>query len=335
MSESEKKGEEHWTKQKEAGGYNSLKFTFFLFKLFPMRLLRLTAFPVGFFYFLFSKKAKIESRRYLDNIIPYLDDPKMIKKCKSFFAPLRHIISFALALLEKIQAWGGKFKFKGVHFQDDDIGQLINELESGKGVMLIISHHGNTEVLRGLLNSGQTGVSRKIPFTAIMDLKISANFSRMLKELNPEAAMDIIGADEIGPHTAILMEERLSKGGMVLIAGDRTSPLDNSKNLIIPFLGKDAPFSSGMFYMAAIMNVSIYFIFGLRKKELSLKTEYNMHVHKSNTGFAATKKEKMEKSNDLANNFVSLMETYCKRQPFQWYNFFNFWLEGENLEKKS
>jgi len=319
------KDSEHWSRQKETGGSGSIKFLFILFKIFPMWMLRCFAFPVGFFYFIFSKKARIESKRYFDNLLPFLDNEKLIKKCKGNFVPLKHIISFALALLEKIQTWSGKYNLKNVYFQNDGIKELIKELESGKGVLLIISHLGNIEVLRGLLSKGETGVSREIPFTAIMDIKVNANFTKMLKEINPESSMDIIGSDQIGPETAVILEERIAQGGMVLTAGDRTSALDNSQNIILPFLGKDAPFSSGMFYMASIMNAPVYFVFGLRRSELSLKSEYDMYVHKSNISFNGSRKERKEKCIELASFFVSLLETYCKKHPFQWYNFFNFW----------
>ena len=325
------KNPEHWSKQKEVGGSKPVKFLFFLIKIFPMFLLRCIAFPVGFFYYIFSKRARTESRRFLNNVSSFLtDDKKLLKKTKSFFAPLRHIISFALSLLEKVQTWTGKYNFKNIHFHDDDINELIRVLEEGKGVILIISHLGNAEVLRGLLNHGKTGVSRKIPFTAVMDIKVTANFTTMLKELNPESVMDIIGADEIGPGSALVFEEKLASGGMVLVAGDRTSALDAGKNIILPFLGKNAPFSSGMFYIASLMNAPVFFIFGLRRKELALKSEYDMHVHKSNISFEGSRKERKEQTVNLAASFVSLLETYCKKQPFQWYNFFNFWQEEEN-----
>ena len=319
------KNEEHWSKQKETGGTGAVKFLFILFKIFPMLFLRLIAFPVGFFYYIFSKRARKESRRFFDNIAPYIDEPKLLKKCKRHFAPLRHIISFALSLLEKIQTWSGKYNLENIYFQDDDIKELINELDSGKGVLLIISHLGNAEALRGMLNHGKTGVSRKVPFTAIMNVKISANFNKMLKEINPESGMDIIGADEVGPDTAVILEERITSGGMVLVAGDRTSAADGSSNMVLPFLGKPAHFSSGMFYIASIMNASVYFVFGLRRNELSLKSHYDMHVHKSGILYAETRKERKEKCIELASSFVSLLEIYCKKQPFQWYNFYNFW----------
>ena len=317
----------HWSQHKEhAAGYAQLKFLIILFRCFPVIILRIIAFPVGFFYFLFSKSGRTASRRFLQKISPMVEEPKLAKKCLSFFGPLRHIISFALALVERIQSWGGKYCLEDVHSYDDDIVELKRGLENGQGAFLIFSHLGNAELLRGLLNKDQTGVSRKIPVTAIIDMKVSAHFSRMLKELNPQSSMDVIGADEIDPNSAVLIEDRIAAGGLVLVTGDRTSI--GGKNLMIPFLGKDAPFPSGVFYLAALINAPIYFVFGLRRKALSLKPEYNMYVHKNNLSFDCPRKEKLKRSVLLADSFVELLERYCKKQPYQWYNFFDFWQDG-------
>jgi len=320
---------EHWSHQSEkAAGYWQLKFLLFLFRIFPVFILRIIAFPVGFFYFIFSKKTRIESRRFLQRTAQFIEDPALAKKCRGVFAPLRHIISFSLSLIEKIQSWDGRFKFKNVHFQDDDINDLINLLEEGKGAFLVFSHLGNSELLRGVLNLDKTGVSRKISLTAIMDTKVTAHFNKMLKELNPQSGMDIIGADEIGPETAVLLEDRLASGGMAAIAGDRTSAA-GGKNIMIPFFETEAPFPAGVFYLVSLMKYPVYFVFGLRRKCLSLIPQYNMHVHKSTVSFECSRKERMERSALLAGSYVSLLETYCKKYPFQWYNFFDFWHKGE------
>ena len=320
---------EHWSRQNEQAGYLQVKFLLVLFKILPVFILRLLAFPVGFFYFLFSKRGRLESKRYLQKIAPLINDPKMAKKCRSPLGPLRHIVSFSIALVEKFQSWGGKCSFKDIHFQNDDIGELMRELEDGKGTVLVFSHLGNSELLRGLLNLGKTGVSRQIPVTAIMDMKVTAHFSRVLKELNPQSAMDIVGADEIGPQTAVLFEEKLASGEMVVIAGDRTAAKSDSKDLTIPFLGKEAPFPRGVFYLAAMMKAPVYFVFSLRRKDLSLNPEYDMYVHKYPLSFDCSRKERAEKSSQMAHSFASYLEGYCKEQPFQWYNFFDFWQEGE------
>jgi predicted LPLAT superfamily acyltransferase len=323
----------HWSKQKEqAGGYWDIKFMLFLFRIFPVIILRVLAFPVGFFYFLFSKNARAFSKRFLMKAEPFIGNPVTQKKCRSPFAPLRHIVSFSLALVEKLQSWGGKYRFGNIHFQDDDIAKLMADLENKKGVFVITSHLGNTELLRGLINFDKTGVSRKVPVTAIIDLAVTKNFNRMVKELNSKFDMGIISASEIGAHTAPFLEERLSLGGIVTIAGDRTSGGKAEKSLAIPFLGEEALFSQGAFYLAALMHAPVYFIFALRRGDLSIRPEYDMHVHKgslSPDSFSpdCTRKERLRLSASLANDFASLLENYCKKRPFQWYNFYDFWLK--------
>jgi predicted LPLAT superfamily acyltransferase len=325
----------HWSQHKEkAAGYWHVKLLLVLYRVFPIIILRIIAFPVGFFYFLFSAKARIASGRFLQKAAPLIDRPEIAKKCRSPLGPLRHIVSFSLNLVEKLESWGGKFQYKNIHFQDDDIGELIQELENGKGVFLITSHLGNMESLRGLASLNRTGISRKTPITAVIDMKINKNFSRMLKELNPQSCFDIIDAAEIGPLTAVMLEEKLAAGEMVSIAGDRTAAnaMGNNanrsgKNLMIPFLGEDAPFSQGIFYLAVLMKAPVYFVFAMRRGDLSVTPEYDMRVHKSRLSFECSRKERFDRSFLLAQSFAALLENYCKQNPFQWYNFYDFWLK--------
>ena len=319
----------HWSQQSEkAAGYWQLKFLLVLFRIFPVIILRIIAFPVGFFYFIFSKKAKSESKRFLQRVANFTGDPALAKKYRGAFAPLKHIISFSHTMIEKIQVWDGRFSLKNIQFQDDDIGDLKSELEQGRGAFLVFSHLGNSELLRGLLNLDKTGVSRKIPVTAIMDMKVSAHFRQMLKELNPRSSIDIIDAGEIGPQTAVVLEDRLAGGGLVLVTGDRTS-ISGGKNLMIPFFGKEAPFPFGVFFIFSLLKYPVYFVFGLHRGDLPLIPHYNMHVHKSTVSFDCPRKEKIQRSTLLAHSFSSLLESYCKKYAFQWYNFYDFWQEGE------
>jgi len=326
---------QHWSEQKEhASGYWVLKFSLILFRLFPVIILRLIAFPVGFFYFIFAKNVRAESKRFLGKVAGFAENEKTAKKYRSFFGPLKHIVSFSLNLVDKWQGWGGK-KACPIEYQDDDIDELVDDVENSRGIFLVTSHMGNMELLRGLASLNKTRASRKIPLLAIMDMEVNAHYSRMLKELNPQSVLDIVSAYSIGPHTAALLDEKLAEGGMITITGDRTPPKlsasSSSKNFAIPFLGEEAPFPQGPFYLAALLEAPAYFIFGLRQKDLSLKPKYNMHVHKyiPPQDIPPGKKGRLMASSAMAASFAALLERYCKEKPFQWYNFYNFWQSEE------
>ena len=318
----------HWSQKKEQAGYRQVKFFLCLFMILPAIIMRILAFPVGFFYFLISKKARDESNYFLNKASAVINHPRTAKKCRSLFKSLRHIVSFALTLIDKLESWGGKFPFEKIHFQDDDINDLVKNLENNKGAILICSHLGNTDLLRGLASFNRTGVTKTFSVTSIIDMEITANFTRIIKELNPESAMEIISAKNISPDTVLHLEKKLSDGGLVVIAGDRTQAGGNDKDLMIPFLEEQAPFSVGAFYLAVLLNVPVYFVFALRRGELSISPEYDMYVHKQNIPLNCTKKERLERSAELTRAFAQMLETHCKNHPFQWYNFYNFWSKG-------
>jgi predicted LPLAT superfamily acyltransferase len=312
----------HWSKQKEAAaGYWHVKLILVMFKFFPVIILRLVAFPVGFFYFLFSKRAREESGRYLDRVALKTDPSRSGFRASR----LSHILAFALSLVEKVESWGGKVSFKRIRFGDDDIGELVEKLERGEGAFLISSHLGNMEFIRALAGLNRTGVSREVPVNAIVDFSVTAHFNRMLTELNPRSMTHLISAKEMGPETVTLLLERLAAGELVVIAGDRTSGGENSRSLSLPFFSEEAAFPYGPFFLASLLGVPVYFVFALRRKDISLFPSYVIHIHKSGVSFDCPRREREERIRELARGFVFRLEQYCKEHPYQWYNFYDFW----------
>ncbi|GHU65355.1 hypothetical protein FACS189447_04130 [Spirochaetia bacterium] len=313
----------HWSRQQEqASRYWHVRLLLVLFKFLPVIILRILSFPVALSYFIASKKVREVSRCYLEKVFKAvnLNQGRQIRPNS-----LKHFHAFALTVIEKVEAWGGKVLFKRIHFQNDDITDLIDNLETGKGALLICSHLGNAELLRALADFNRTGVSRKIPVTSIVDFTVTAYFNRMLREVNPLSMMHVISANDISPGTVILLQEQLAAGGLVVIAGDRTSAHTQDKYFLFPLLGEDAPFGYGSFFLAALLNVPTYFVFALRQKDVSLSSQYNMHVHKCPVSFDCPRRERDARIKETARLFAADLEHYCKQSPYQWYNFYDFW----------
>jgi predicted LPLAT superfamily acyltransferase len=316
----------HWSEYKEATvTYLPSKLLLIMFKILPIIVLRILVFPIGFIFWIISGRGRTESRRYLDKIKAVLEDEKQGKKPP--LNSLSHICSFALNVVEKVESWGGKVSLDRIHFQDDSINELRADLEAEKGVLLITSHLGNAELLRALAVSNQTGVSRDVPVNGIADFSVSTFFNRMLNELDPRSMLRLISVYDIGPETIILLQERLAAGELVVIAGDRTSANSRKKYFTIPFLKEDAPFAYGPFLLAALLNVPSYFVFGLRQKDISLSSQYDMHVHKMPVSFDCSRRERGGRMEEAARFYAGLLEGYCKQHPYQWYNIYNYWAE--------
>lgn len=314
---------EQWYDVKELHNHFGLAITFRLLKMFPPVFVRILAFPVGFCYFLFSKKANAASRLYLNNLNEYLKSSGFQKRIK--VSALRHVISFAISLTEKMEVWAGKFSFKQIHFQHDDVEDLINNLENHRGAMVIVSHLGNSEMLRGLAHSAETGVSYQFAVNTILDTKVTAGFNAMVNKINAGATVDIFNADNIGPDTILILQEKVERGELVVIAGDRMSANTKNRFIMQDFLGKSAPFAYGAYLLTALINAPTYFMFGVRKKDISIFPQYDMFVHKNPVSFDCPRKEREERIKATIANYAHELEKLCIEHPYQWFNFFDFW----------
>ena len=243
---------------------------------------------------------------------------------KKKLSTLKHFISFALNLVENVHSWGGKFSFDDVNWQNDDVHDLVKNINEGKGTLIVISHLGNAQMLKGLASMGQSGTEQKMSITTISDAKISKGFNALLNEVNSDSSFNLISTDNIGPETILILQERLEKGELVVIAGDRVSA-HTDRNLLIDFLDKKANLPYGVFLLIALLNVPTYFVNGLRQKDFSVHPKYDMFVKKNPIQFDCTRKEREQRILQSAKNYAKNLEILAKVHPYQWYNFFDFW----------
>jgi predicted LPLAT superfamily acyltransferase len=308
----------NWHNQKELGSPIQLRLMFFFFRHFPLFVLRILAFPVSFFYWLFGAKQRRFSKEYLARISEY-GKPLGYKPAKSSY---KHFAAFALSLCEKVQAWGGRIYNKDIDYSGD-VDAFVGQLNNSQGLILIISHLGNAEILRALADFKETRADRAFPVISIVDYEVNAGFSKMLEEVNPCSMQRLINAKNIGVETIGVLEECLSQGGVVVIAADRLEK--GIRSVTVPFLGKDALFPQGPFYLVTLLKYSAYFIFGLRKKTFGLDGRYDMIIQKCAVDTNCSRKERDTKVEALARDYAHALETHCLERPYQWYNFYDFW----------
>lgn len=322
-----------WYELKESRSAIGYSLMLFMLRFFPPFLMRLLTFPIGFGYYVFSPAARKFSKEYFSILSAFVKKQSGKNfKGNTFF----HLISFALALVEMTQTLAGKFSFeKNVFWQNDDVKDLVEKIDNSKGAILLISHLGNAQMLRGLAGENQAGTKRQMQITTISDVKITAGFNALLRKINPElfSSFTSINTDEIGPETIFVLQDKLEKGEIIVIAGDRVSAVTD-RNISIPFLGKNASFPYGVFLLIALLDFPTYFVFGTRQKDVSVKPRYDMFVVKNKISFKADekngngeigKKERAKRIIQTAESFARELEKHCVDHPYQWYNFYDFW----------
>lgn len=311
----------HWADEKEVISSNKpLLLVFGLMRKLPDYLVFILIYPISFFFYIFSKRGRVEAKNYQRQMKEFTGGKVPLK-----ISPFKQILSFSLCVMEKMEGWLGNYHYNELVTHDDDLKSLQSQLEQGKGALFIGSHLGNIELLRSLSSFGENGIIRKISVTAIMELKSTEQFNRTLKEVNPNVDFQVIDPEKIGVNTIIELQEQIENGGLVVITGDRTSARSRSRIIREKFLGKDADFPYGVFVLALLLKAPTYYVFGLRTKTASLRPKYHIFVEKSKVDFERPSSKRDEKIHALCKEFVVKLEKYCVQFPYQWYNFYNFW----------
>ena len=311
----------HWADEKEVISSNKpLLLVFGLMRKLPDYLVFILIYPISFFFYIFSKRGRVEAKNYQRQMKEFTGGKVPLK-----ISPFKQILSFSLCVMEKMEGWLGNYHYNELVTHDDDLKSLQSQLEQGKGALFIGSHLGNIELLRSLSSFGENGIIRKISVTAIMELKSTEQFNRTLKEVNPNVDFQVIDPEKIGVNTIAELQEQIENGGLVVITGDRTSARSRSRIIREKFLGKEADFPYGVFVLALLLKAPTYYVFGLRTKTASLRPKYHIFVEKSKVDFERPSSKRDEKIHALCKEFVVKLEKYCIQFPYQWYNFYNFW----------
>ena len=309
----------HWSEIEEVGG-SVWHFRFMLWVVchLPLFLVELCTAVICFFFWLGAAPVRARSKIYLEHL-------RKLGVRVGAFGTYKHILSFALSMVEKLRGWKGAIKLNQIESQNDDLQMLVSQMNQGQGAFLLCSHLGNMEMLRSLTEYGEFHTSRKFQVFPVVDLSGSKKFNALLRELNPELMENVIDANSIDVDSAIWMKEKIADGNLVVIAGDRTSAHTRNRVLEITFLGETANFPEGAFSLAGILNAPVYFVFAIRKHDFNIRSPYEMHVVRAKTNLDCLRKERPARLKMLLQEYTELLERLCKEHPYQWYNFYNFW----------
>lgn len=315
----------HWSDQKEVSSGTSWTFTFILLmvKYLPRPLIAAISATVCFFFFLGAKPIRKNSRAYLEKVAKATG-----RKSPTTLDCYKHVLCFALQMLEKMLSWMGRLKVSDLK-ASPELLEFQESLTTGHGAILLSSHLGNLDMFRSLGDIGGNAKIQDLRICPIVDIESTSKYNDLLRKLNPELMDNLINASDIGVDSAIMIKDKIDKGYLIVIAGDRTSATNRGRTVRKQFFGDWAEFPEGAFTLASIIGAPVYFGAGIRLKNFSLNSRYEFKICKADTQFSGNRKERKQKIQPLIDEYISFVEECCKEHPYQWYNFFDFWEKKE------
>jgi len=303
----------HWSSIEESGIYLGLKVMLRTYRIFGRLGFSIILIPVILYFYLTNGSARRASADYLLRISRDATGRQRLGRWPAQFRSLRHFIHFGEAILDKLRAW--TWKLRQDELDVENLEAFTTLQESGQGGVLIVSHLGNAEVARALKMR-----DREQKFTVLVHTKHAENFNRLMQEENAESVVSLMQTTDVGPETAILLRQKIDAGEFIVIAGDRTPTGNPSRAILAPFLGQPAPFPEGPFILAAILKCPVLLIFCLKQNN-----RFRVIFEPFSDAVDMPRARRREILNALVARYAKRLEFHCLNNPYQWFNFYDFW----------
>ncbi|MGN0901709.1 MAG: hypothetical protein ACI4M9_00360 [Succinivibrio sp.] len=254
--------DKHWAVQKEFNGaIFGIRLMLFLYGIGGRYLFVPILYVVIFVYYILSPKQRQYSKAFFNRVEKKRAEQKLEHHNYSVY---RHFLSFGKMLLEKLIAWRNEIKIGRDAFYTENSKENIFDFSSG-GKVFLCSHLGNVECLRALGFAENRTIINAVIFTGN-----GKKFHKIYKAIDPNSSLNIIATESFGPDTAIMLKEKIDKGEIVAIVGDRipvNSGRDNSYRVVeAEFLGEKCLFPEGPFILSSILNCKVQLLLGLKNE---------------------------------------------------------------------
>ncbi len=303
----------HWASYAERGVYLGLRLMLGTYRLLGRFGFSLLLMPVVLYFYLSSRRSRAASREFLARVYETTEGRAQLGRRPDWRSGIWHFYEFGQSILDKIAAWVGDIKLDEIVFENTEaFDKLARE---GTGAVLIGSHLGNMEVCRALSRR-----HRDLKLHVLVHTKHSENFSRVIQEASPDSGVSLIQTTEVGPGTAMRLQDGIDNGDLVVLVGDRTPQSGAGRNGWAPFLGQDAPFPQGGYILASLFRCPVLLIFCVKRGK-----RYHITFEEFADQIELPRKRRDEVLQSYINKFAQRLEFHTLRAPFQWFNFFDFW----------
>ncbi|EXI65565.1 MAG: lipid A biosynthesis lauroyl acyltransferase [Candidatus Accumulibacter adjunctus] len=307
-------GAVHWSRHRERGSSLGLRLTVASYHLFGDRVARVLLRPIVGWFFLSGGTAREASLDYLRRLqATWFDTP-----APTWPNAYRHMLAFANANLDKLAAWTGHVAHAGIAFDNQKAFEAL--LASGRGAVLLGAHFGNLEMMRALAHLN--GIAR---VNAVVYTEHARRFNETLAAVTPGFDLNLLQISSLGPETAILLRAKIDRGELLVIVGDRTPPAENGRVVSVEFLGTPAHFPQGPFILAALLECPVYLFVCFRESD-----GYRVHFEPFAERIDLPRGKREVAIATHAQRYADRLVELCRRTPFQWFNFFDFWADTKS-----
>ncbi len=222
----------------------------------------------------------------------------------------RHFFTFSATIHDRVYLLNHRFDLFSITVHGE--AELQRVWREGNGAVLLGGHFGSFEIVHAL-GQQQPGLHMALAMFEDNARKITA----ALTAINPAMSQEIIPLGHI--DTMLQVQERLAEGALVGLLADRS--LQQDAALTLDFLGAPAQFPLGAMRLAAVLRQRVFFMSG----EYLGGNRYEIYFEPIADFSTVARGEREAAVATAITEFCRRLEQHCRRQPYNWFNFFDFW----------
>jgi len=290
----------HWAGAPERGSATLTSIMIFLSLSLGRPVARALLCGIVTYFFVFGPRARRHARDYLR---------RALDREPSLLDVFRQIFTFSATILDRLYLGRERYGLFDITTEGEPLMRSV--VAGGKGAFLLGAHLGSFEIM--------SAVGRRQPGLRVAMAMYEHNASKLkvLFSKNPDSAPEII---PLGHLEAMLrIRDCLDRGSVVGMLADRT--IGEAPAQRVNFLGYPALFPSGPMRAAAALKRPVFFMTGLYRGA----NRYHV-VFRQIADFTDVARASREAQVQAAiGRYVALLEEYCRSNPYNWFNFYDFW----------
>ncbi len=305
-----------WSQIAERGSLWGLRVSVWCYRAFGRGAATALCHAIVAYFFLTDRAGRSASRAYLRRVRATPRGRAVLDHEPGLWDSFLHYRSFALSIVDRIAIWFGR----GDEFEYDlhGVDYFDRLAEEGRGAIVLGAHLGSFDALR--LLAARTGTRVNV----LMFTEHAHRINAVLRELSPgfEARVIRVAPGSVG---AVFEVRRcVDRGEIVAILGDRVEPNDRGRTCRIRFLGGAVELPQAPFLLAQLLDCPILFMIALRQGP----ARYEVFAEELVPPAGASRPGRDERVRALLLDYAARLEHHCVRNPFQWFNFFDYWGEA-------
>ncbi|UYV56114.1 glycosyltransferase family 2 protein [Pantoea dispersa] len=321
---SRRRQQAHWAATPERRGQWGLRFMLWLYQRAGRLPFILLLWPVVAVYWLSGRAARAASQQWLTRVqaVAHQQQIALPQPLSSY----RHFLRFGNSMLDKVASWRGDLQWgRDIDFAPG--AEAVIRAAEGKGQLILASHLGDIEACRAMAKQVSGLVINALVFT-----DNAQRFRAVLESIAPQAGVNLLPVSDIGPDTAILLQQKLDAGEWVAIVGDRTAvqrQRGGERRVVwSEFMGQPAPFPQGPFVLAAALRCPVLLMFALRQQG-----KLRVHCEAFADPLPLPRNGRQQALQAAVDRYAARLQHHALLAPLDWFNFYDFWALPEEEQR--